>query len=153
MMRLLIIFLLSSIMALGQVSEELVKVNVPNVTVQAGKQSVISVSVEVKSGYHIQANAVKDEFIIPTTLEINGGKEFIIQKQIFPPAKKFKLEGADQYLDVYDGRFEIQTFFIAQKKTQKNVHHLNGKLNYQACDSVRCLFPRTIEFSIEVDVR
>ncbi|MBA4055426.1 MAG: hypothetical protein C0490_11990 [Marivirga sp.] len=153
MMRWLIIFLLGSIMAFGQVNDELVKVNVPNVTVQTGRQSMISVSVEVKEGYHIQAHAVNDEFIIPTTLEIDGSKEFVIKKQVFPSAKKFKLEGADQYLDVYDGRFEIHTFFIAQKKTQKNVHHLNGKLNYQACDSVRCLFPRTIEFSIDVEVR
>lgn len=153
MMRWLIIFLFSSIMALGQVKDELVKVSVPKVMVQAGRQSVIRVSVEVKNGYHIQAHSVKDEFIIPTTLEIDGGKEFIIKNQVFPSDKKFKLEGTDQYLEVYDGRFEIQTFFIVQKKIQKNVHHLNGKLNYQACDSVRCLFPRTIQFSIEVDVR
>lgn len=151
-MRWLIIFLFNSIMTIGQVNDELVKVNVPTVTVQAGRQSVISVSVEVKNGYHIQANEVKDEYIIPTTLEIDGGKEFVIKKQVFPSAKKFKLEGTDQYLDVYDGRFEIQTSFIAQTKSQKKVHHLNGKLNYQACDSVRCLFPRTVEFLIEVNV-
>lgn len=152
MIRWLIIFLLISIMADGQVNDDLVKVNAPNVTVQAGRQSMISVSVEVKDGYHIQAHAVKDEFIIPTTLEIDGGKEFVIKNQVFPSAKTFKLEGTDQYLDVYDGRFAIQTFFIAHKKTRKNVHHLKGKLNYQACDSVRCLFPRTVEFSIEIDV-
>jgi thioredoxin:protein disulfide reductase len=152
-MRWLIIFLLNSFIVSGQINEELVKVHVPKVTVQAGKQSVISVSVEVTNGYHIQAHEVRDEFIKPTTLEVDGGKKFIIQKQIFPSAKKFKLEGTDQFLDVYDGRFEIQTFFIAQKKIQMNVHHLKVKLNYQACDSVRCLFPRTIEFSIDVDVR
>jgi len=152
-MRWLIIFLLNSFIVSGQINEELVKVNVPKVIVQAGKQSVISVSVEVKNGYHIQAHEVRDEFIKPTTLEVDGGKEFIIEKQVFPSAKKFKLEGTDQYLDVYDGRFEIQTFFTAQKKTQVSIHHLNGKLNYQACDSVRCLFPRSIEFSIDVDVR
>ena len=140
-------------MAFGQVTNELVKVNVSKVIVQAGRQSMISVSVEVKEGYHIQAHAAKDEFMIPTTLEIEGGKEFVIKGQIFPSSKKFKLEGTDQYLDVYEGRFEIHTFFIAQKETQKNVYHLNGKLNYQACDSVRCLFPRTVEFSIYVDVR
>lgn len=151
-MRWLIIFLFSSVMAIGQ-NNDLVKVNAPNVTGHAGRQSMISVSVEVKSGYHIQAHAVKDEFIIPTTLEIDGGKEFVINKQVFPSAKKFKLEGTDQYLDVYDGRFEIQTFFITQKNAQKKVHRLNGKLNYQACDSLRCLFPRHVEFSVDIEVR
>jgi hypothetical protein len=153
MMRWFITFLLSSIMASGQVRDAIVKVNVPDVSVQAGGQSMISVSVEVKSGYHIQAGEVTGEFLIPTTLKVDGGKDFIIEKQVFPLAKKFKLEGTDQYLDVYDGRFEIQTIFIAQKEIQKNVHHLNGKLNYQACDSVRCLFPKTVEFSIDIEVR
>jgi len=153
MIRWFIIFLFNSVIAFGQVTDELVKVNVPDVSVQVGEQSVISVSVEVKDRYHIQANAIKEEFIIPTTLEINGGEEFIIKNQVFPSAKQFKLEGTDLYLDVFDGRFEIQTFFITQKNTQTKVHHVDGKLNYQACDSVRCLFPRTIEFSIYVDVR
>jgi thiol:disulfide interchange protein DsbD len=153
MMRWLIIFLLNSFIVSGQINEEVVKVNVPKLIVQAGKQFVISVSVEVKNGYHIQAHEARDQFIKPTTLEVDGGKEFIIEKQVFPSAKKFRLEGTDEYLDVYDGKFEIQTFFIARKKIQKSIHHLNGKLNYQACDSVRCLFPRTVEFSIDVDVR
>lgn len=153
MMRWLIIFLFGSILTIGQGNDDFVKVSVAKAMVQAGKQSVISVSVQVKDGYHIQSHVVKEEFITPTTLELDGGKDFIVDKQVFPLAKKFKLEGTDQYLEVYDGKFEIQTFVIAQKKIQRNVHHLNGKLNYQACDSVRCLFPRTIEFSIDVDVR
>ena len=154
MIRWLIIFLFNSIMTAGQVKEDLVRVSVPKVMAQAGRQSVINISVEVKNGYHIQTHEVKqDEFIISTTLEIDGGKEFIINNHVFPTAKKFTLEGTDQYLDVYDGKFEVQTYFTTGKKIHKNIHHLNGKLNYQACDSLRCLFPRTVEFSIDVDVR
>lgn len=149
-----IIFLVSSFAVSEQISaDEIVKVNASNVIVQAGKYSVINVAVEVKNGYHIQANKVDNEFIIPTTLELSVDKEIILGKHVFPQAKKFKLGGTDEYLDVYDGRFEISIFFRTQKEIQKGIRQLDGKLNYQACDSMRCLFPRVIEFSIDVEVR
>ena len=154
MIQWLTIFLVSSFTVSKQINaDEIVKVNVPKVIVQAGKSSVINITVEVKNGYHIQANKVDNEFIIPTTLEINGDEKITLKKQIFPSAKQFKLEGTDEHLDVYDGRFEINIFFKARKEIQKGIRQLKGKLNYQACDSVRCLFPRVIDFSIDVEVR
>jgi hypothetical protein len=113
---------------------------------------VINIAIEIKNGYHIQANKVKDQFI-PTTLEIKGDKEIIIRNKVFPPAKKFKLEGTDQYLDVYDGKFEISIFFTTKKEIRKGLHRLYGQLNYQACDSMRCLFPKSIKFSLDIEFR
>jgi len=134
-------------------SDEIVKVSVPKVIIQAGKQSAINVSVDVANGYHIQAHKVKNEFMVPTTLEIKASNWFVLKNQVFPSTKKFKLEGTDEYLEVYDGRFAIQTFLTAQKQTQKGFYTLTGKLKYQACDSMRCLFPRSVDFSIDVEVQ
>ena len=155
MMKWFVIFLLSNLAGSeGTNADEIVKVNAPaSLIVQAGKQSVITVTIDVRDGYHIQANKVKDEFIIPTTLEINGNDKFVVGKQVFPSPRKFKLEGMDTYLEVYDGRFEVSTFFTTAKKVPKKIYHLNGKLNYQACDSIRCFAPTTVEFLMEIDVR
>lgn len=148
------IFLLTNYTVSKQIKpDEIVKVNASKVIVQVGRDSVISVEVDVRRGYHIQAHEVSDEFLIPTTLEIDGGKEIVIKNQAFPSAKKFKLKGTDKYLDVYDGKFKINTFFTTQKGIQKNIYQINGKLKYQACDSMRCYFPKTIEFLIDVEVR
>lgn len=154
MMKWLIIFLLNSfILSKDVYPDDIVTVVVPKVIVQAGKHSTMLVSIGVKSGYHIQAHEIDDEFIIPTTLEIIGNNDFVIQKQIFPPSKKFKLEGTDNYLEVYDGRFEVRVFFTTTRKIQKKIHRLKGKLSYQACDSLRCFSPKIVEFLMEVDVR
>ena len=154
MTKWLIIFLLNGfILSKNVYPDNIAAVVVPKVIVQAGKHSTMLVSIEVKSGYHIQAHEVDDEFIIPTSLEIIGNNDFVIQKQIFPPSKRFKLAGTDNYLEVYDGRFEVQIFFTTNKKIQKEIHHLKGKLSYQACDSLRCFSPKIVEFLIEVDVR
>ena len=117
---------------------------------QVGQDLLIKTVVSVKNGYHIQAHEVADELIMPTTLEIAGDKNFVVKKQIFPPTKKFQLTGTDQQLDVYDGEFEIETYVRMPERVQKGVVQLKGKLKYQACDSVRCLFPRTVEFLVDV---
>ena len=148
-----ILLLTSHVLTIQTNRDEMVRVTAPKIVAHPGKNSVINVAIEVKNGYHIQAHEVRDEFIVPTTLEINGDPQIIIETIVFPPAKKFRLEGAEKDLDVYDGSFEIKVFFKAQNKAQKNSFPLNGKLTYQACDSMRCFSPRVIDFSIIVEVR
>jgi thioredoxin:protein disulfide reductase len=153
MIRWIIIFYTISLRLHGQVTpDEVVKVNFGELNVRTGEISKINIFIEVKEGYHIQAHEVKDEFIVPTTLEIDECEEFTIKKLIFPRPVKFKLEGTEKYLDVYNGRFEIKTFLKIQKQIQKGHYNLNGKVNYQACDSVRCHFPRSVNFSVIIRI-
>ena len=134
-------------------SDEIVMVTSRPVYVKANSQGNIFLDVEVKNGFHIQAHKVTDEFLVPTTLEIKQNNEFVIKEPIFPPSKRFRLQGTDSYLEVYDGRFEILSAFAAKKTVQKGIHRLDGTLRYQACDSVRCLFPRSVEFVVDITVK
>jgi len=133
--------------------DEIVRVTSRPVHVKANSQGKIFLDVDVKNGFHIQAHKVKDEFLVPTTLEIKQSDEFVIEEAVFPPSKRFRLQGTESYLEVYDGRFEILSTFAAKETVQKGVHRLNGTLRYQACDSVRCLFPRSVEFLVEIMVK
>lgn len=131
----------------------IVTVNVTESIVYAGTSAMIPISVEVKEGYHIQANRVNDESLIPTTLEVSDDKNITIIRQEFPPDKKFKLEGSDIFLNVYDGKFLIKLFLNPVAKTLTGKYVLSAKLRYQACDSRSCLFPRVVDFSIPVKVK
>jgi hypothetical protein len=134
-------------------SDQIVTVEDQAVSVNAVGRFIVIIRAEVKDGYHIQANKLRSEYLIPTTLEITGGDQFILKKIGFPRAKKFKLHGTDTFLDVYDGKIEIKTFFKIEKQPTKGIYNLDGKLSYQACDSVRCLFPRNIKFLITAEVK
>ena len=134
------------------ISADILKITVPEIVVYAGKSSVIKMEIEIKKGYHIQANKVNDELLVPTTIEINEDKNITTGRQEFPPSKKFKLEGTDDFLDVYDGAFEIRIPFKTVKKISKGNYILDAKLHYQACDNRTCLFPKTIWFSIPVKI-
>lgn len=134
------------------VSADILNIAVAEIVVHAGKSSVIKMEIEIKKGYHIQVNKVKDDLLIPSTVEINDDKNITIGRQKFPPAKKFKLEGTNNFLDVYDGVFEIRIPIKTVAKTPKGEHMLDGKLHYQACDNRTCLFPKSIGFSISIKI-
>jgi hypothetical protein len=149
------IFIASVYLLLGNIqlaSPDILKITVPEVIMSAGESSVIRMKVEIMNGYHIQANKVNDNLLIPTTLEINEDKNIVSGRQEFPPVKKFKLEGTDDFLDVYDGVFEIKVHVKTIKKIPKGKLTLNAKLRYQACDHRTCLFPKTIGFSFTIKV-
>jgi len=74
--------------------QNLVTVSVNESIVFVGIDTVISIGVEVKKGYHVQANKVNDESLIPTTLVFNNVENITNSKHEFPPVKQFKLEGA-----------------------------------------------------------
>jgi hypothetical protein len=133
-------------------TDRIVKVTAPEVTAYPGKSGALYIYVEVKKGYHIQANKVNDEFIVPTTLEINADGIITTGKHSFPPGKKFRLEGTSDYLLVYDGVFKIVTSFKTPETIQQGNYTLGAKLHYQACDAKTCFSPKTVTFSVSVKI-
>lgn len=153
MAYLLVIFLLQNLAGNPEKStDDIVQLKVPEIIVSAGKNGVIQIDVTVKKGYHIQANKVKDEFIIPTTLEITASDIITTEKQLFPTGKKFRLEGTKDHLLVYDGDFKIKVPFRTKEKLKKGEYKLSATLHYQACDNKTCFFPRGIDFTISLHV-
>ena len=149
---LLILLALSSLSNTGQQKTDIVKITVPKMKVNQGDSSVIYIGVEVKEGYHIQANQLDDEFLIPTTLTIKAETHIMTSQLTFPPSKKFRLEGSDNYLKVYDGSFDISLVFKTTGTIHRGRFNLAATFRYQACDSKSCLTPRTIDFLIPIEV-
>lgn len=135
------------------VNEPIVKVKAKEAFVKTGNGSTITIVVEVKEEYHIQANKVNDDNLVPTKLEFQPKDGFIIKSIDYPAAKKFKLDGTDASLDVFDGKFEIHTLFVTGAQLPTGVHTLDAKLSYQACNSKQCLFPRSVEFPVNIQVQ
>ena len=136
----------------NQQKTDIVKITVPEIQVDPGESSTIHIGVEVENGYHLQANKLKDEYLIPTTLTIKTDASIILVKQTFPQSKKFRLQGSDDYLSIYDGDFDLRITFKTTKTIQKGRYNLAATLRYQACDSKSCLSPRTIDFFIPIEV-
>jgi len=133
-------------------TDSIVQINLPEVHIHAGEMGVVNLSVTVKEGYHVQAHVVYDEFLIPTTIEVPDSEIISVVGTRFPPGKKFRLEGASDYLYVYDGDFTVTISFVTKKKIQRKKYSLHGNLHYQACDMKTCLRPRSTDFVIQLTI-
>ena len=132
---------------------DVVTVHVRDVTIKTGKIGIVTIQVDVKEGYHIQANQTKDEFLIPTTIVVENSKNIKAGKAVFPESKKFRLEGTNDFMDVFDSSFQIKIPVRTTGQVEKGSYTLQAELRYQACDARTCLFPKTISFTIHYQIK
>lgn len=137
-----------------QVKEkDIVSVSEDETLLVPGKKSVVVIHIKVKDGYHIQANKVTNESLIPVSLEATPNRLFFINKPLFPPYKLFRLEGTEETLNVFDSIFFIQLPVKAMPTTKEGRYSLKARIRYQACNAKTCLFPRIIDFELPVVVQ
>lgn len=133
--------------------KDFVEIKVTETSLAKGKKNFILLEVKVKDGYHIQANQVNDEALIPATLEISSLPALIVEPPVFPRHKLFRLEGAGEDLYVFDGTFVIQVPVKVMPDAVPGNYILKGTFRYQACNHKSCFFPRKINIEMKVAVK
>ncbi len=118
--------------------------------IEIGKSSEIVIKSVVKNGYHIQANPVADEFLIPTRVTIKSADGFRIGEPVYPVGKPFSFQGMGDKFSVYGGEFMVKLPITLASSVAPKEYLLEGELHYQACDSATCLAPRTIPFELKI---
>jgi len=126
--------------------------NLPDVIIKAGKTNTVAIPFQIKYGYHIQADTVSDPNLISAELTFENIDGIDPGKLDYPDYKEFQLKGTDEKLLVFDGSIIIKVDISASTTVPKGHYLLPGSLYYQACDSVRCLFPRRVNFQIPIEV-
>jgi Thiol:disulfide interchange protein DsbD, N-terminal len=153
MVPMLLIVLSGSVMSgATQHATDIVNITVPETSVESGKASALVLTLTVQNGYHIQAHSVRDEYLVPTTIEARGGQYIALEEQTFPHSKILRLEGSDDPLDIYDGTVEVRLVLKVGEKIRKGRNTLIATLYYQACSMKSCLAPRTLDFVIPIEV-
>jgi hypothetical protein len=117
------------------------------VTVEAGKPTVVVLHFRVAEGMHINSHAPKEEFLIPTTLEFPDGVGVKLERAEYPLGGEygFASDPANK-LSVYAGEFTIE----AHLRAEKGNHLVEAKLHYQACNDAQCFPPRIATAVVDV---
>ena len=126
--------------------------NLSSIQLEQGERDNITIPFRIKHRYHIQADTVNDDNLIRTELSIENRHGINPGRPAYPPCKQFKLKGTDDTLLVFDGDLNIEVPIEVSAFTKVGSYPLRGSLFYQACDSVRCLFPRKIDFQVTINV-
>jgi DsbC/DsbD-like thiol-disulfide interchange protein len=117
------------------------------VTVPAGKPSVVALHFRIPPGLHINSHTPRESELIPTTLSIPADSGVRLDGAVYPPGSEFALPlDPKTKLSVYSGEFIIQARIVATA----GGHLVEARLRYQACDNNACMPPKTITAAIDV---
>ena len=106
---------------------------------QTGDHDELRVTVVIDPGYHVNANPATFDYLIPTTLSVEGVPDLRIE---YPAATFFKPQFAPDGLKVYEGR--IALIGSAPKGTLVQRSSTTAALRVQACNDETCLPPATL---------
>jgi len=117
---------------------------------EPGKPAVMTVELAISESYHINSNVPLQDFLIPTTLELEPQQGVTFGKPEFPPAPPRMLNVSDTPMAVYDGTVRIAVEVIPSGEADLSIP-VRGKIRYQACDDNVCLPPVSESFSFRLD--
>ena len=123
------------------------------VTAQRTEQTMVRLDFRVASGFHINSNAPKSEFLIPTALKMDLPTDIVLGKIEYPEGQDLAFPfSPDEKLSVYSGDFAINLAVHPLKTVVPGKYVMHGVLRYQACDNAQCFPPKTLPVSFDVKV-
>jgi hypothetical protein len=126
---------------------------VPLTTAQRTSQTMVNLNFRVPSGYHINSNTPKSEFLIPTALKMDVPTDIILGKIEYPAGEDRKFPfSPDETLNVYSGDFTIAVGVHPLRSVVPGNYVMHGVLRYQACDNAACYPPKNLPVSFEIKV-
>ena len=109
--------------------------------VPRGRAFEVAVVAEIIPGFHINANKVLEDYLIPTTIEADPPKGLKVVEIVYPKASLQKFEFANAKMAVYDGSVTIRIKLMAEADAPLGEMTLPVRLRYQACNDKACLPP------------
>jgi hypothetical protein len=126
---------------------------IPLVTAQRTTQTMVALNFRVGNGFHINSNAPKDEFLIPTALKMDLPTDIVLGKIEYPAGQDLTFPFMpDTKLSVYSGDFTINLAVHPLASVTPGKYVMHGVLRYQACDNAQCFPPKTLPVSFDVKV-
>src|SRR5690348_4668591 len=126
---------------------------VGTVTAARAAQTAVNLNFRVASGFHINSNTPKSEFLIPTALKMDVPTDIVLGKIDYPEGKDLVFPfSPDEKLNVYSGDFTVNLTVHPLSSVSPGKYVMRGVLRYQACDNAQCFPPKTLPVSFEVRV-
>ena len=107
----------------------------------AGGECKVALVLNVKDGWHINANPAQPKFLIPTELTAKLPKDFELSDITYPDGEKFTQQGLDEAMMVYEGRVVVFGTRQAPRSAAGKVAEAEVTIRYQSCNDQMCLRP------------
>ena len=118
--------------------------------VHAGETFQAALRLDIGPGWHINANPVNDEFLIPTTVELRGEGRFAALDTAYPEPVLARLPFSEADVALYSESALIGVLIRADAGLAPGNYRLKGTVTWQACNDVSCLPPETRDFELKI---
>ncbi len=117
----------------------------PVATVTRGKANTVNLRFHVSSGFHVNSNKPKSEFLIPTALKLSAPTDIVIGRVSYPPAKEMSFAFApEEKLSVYTGEFPVAVEVRPLASVVTSEIHDPGRTEIPGLRQCRLLSPQEI---------
>lgn len=139
---------------LGQTAEDIVKAKLflSKTKILAGETLKLALKVKIQRQWHIHANKLSDEFLVPTSFTVEKQDGFETLEIVYPKPKMGKYEYSETALEVFDGEVLIGTLIQAAPGLAPGPYKLKVKFKFQTCDNRGCLPPKTYDLAADVTI-
>ena len=122
-------------------------------TVYRGHAKPVQLQFRIASGFHINSNQPKQEYLKKTELKLDAPTDIAITKVIYPAGEDRSFPfSPDEKLSVYTGDFAVNVSVRPLKTVVPAKYAVHGTLKYQACDNAACYPPKQMPVSFEIKV-
>jgi Disulphide bond corrector protein DsbC len=121
--------------------------------VARGMSVQVAVVMKIRSGFHVNAREVTEDYLIPTDLRFEVPAGFKLGAIAYPKGtlQTFTFS-KDKRLNVYTGSVTILLPLTVLSNAPLGAQHLPMKLRYQACSTEICLPPVTKDVDATLNV-
>jgi len=134
----------------GKNTKQFVEFNKADVViVKENSYVTVTLPFEIQSQYHIQSNSEASDDSIPTEITFLENPNYSIENQNFSLKHDETIRLNTDIHKVLSNKFEVTV--TLKLKDNVSDFNLDGALLYQACTDRLCLFPRTLNFQININ--
>jgi thiol:disulfide interchange protein DsbD len=121
-------------------------------SVSPGGNIDLAVVLDLEGHWHVNANKTGDEFLIPTTVELELPDGFSVVGVVYPEGIEKQLGFSDKPMRLYEGEAVIGATLQASADFAPGETAVTAVVTYQACDNEKCLAPETVRIPVPIRV-
>ena len=134
-------------------SVDVVKAMPQETTIAKGESGVALVRLQIKNGYHVNANPPSQSYLKATEIELKPAEGISVEFITYPDPLVKSFAFSETPLKVYEGETELKVHLKADKRASPGKHNLSAKLRVQACDDKVCYAPGVLDVLLPVNVQ
>jgi DsbC/DsbD-like thiol-disulfide interchange protein len=118
----------------------------------AGSTCKFAVVLDVKDGWHVNANPPQPDNMIPTTVTVKAKHKTSQLETEYPEGTEFEVEALPEAVLVYEGEVLIRGTIEAPAEAVGKTEELEFQVRYQACNDKNCLPPKTLKLAGKIPI-